>query len=114
MFSVWDGKTYISHKSYQVVHNLIRVRDTNIHAHLRKQWNRAFGPGPLQDYEESLIARGTELVEHLKDVCHNSTHEFGHADIADYIGRWRSALILSLLFGHGLILLHLCQFRFYG
>lgn len=71
----------------------------NIHAQLRKQWNRAFAPGPLQDYEESLLASGIELIEHLKGVCHGSSDKLGHVDIADYIGRWSFDFMGDLAFG---------------
>lgn len=77
--------------------NLIATRDTNVHAKLRKPWTRAFGPAALEDYEDSLVARGIELVEHLRGVCTNSENNLGHVDIADYINRWGfGSVFLSL------------------
>lgn len=80
---------FIAKKLKKPNFGLISVRDYNIHAQLRKPWNRAFGPVALQDYEESLIARGTELVDHLKGICENSSDGVGHIDIAKYISYWR-------------------------
>lgn len=69
--------------------NLISVRDYKRHAQLRKPWNRSFSPDALQDYRESLITRGNELIECLTKLCRDSKDMFGHADIRVYISRWR-------------------------
>lgn len=74
--------------------SLISIRDYNYHSQRRKPWNRAFGPAALQDYEEFLVDRGSELIERLKEICMFSQDKIGHTDIAQYISYWRFDLIL--------------------
>ena len=48
---------------------MIGVRDLDRHAELRKPWNKAFGTGPLKDYEEMLVSRAGFLLVRLEELC---------------------------------------------
>lgn len=89
---MWEGRQPNYIKNRKTGGSIISLRDATLHAKHRKPWTRAFGPGPLQDYEESLMTRANEMVEHLKQNCKNSQGEVGNVDMARYITLFRYGL----------------------
>ncbi|GJJ08845.1 hypothetical protein Clacol_003064 [Clathrus columnatus] len=85
---MWHGRAYVPGVKAVSVPSLVGIRDISLHAKHRKPWNRAFGPAALKDYEDSLVVRGTELIEHLKAIIRKSPDGVGHTDISMYISNW--------------------------
>ncbi|KIJ45855.1 hypothetical protein M422DRAFT_226922 [Sphaerobolus stellatus SS14] len=104
---LWDGRRITPSKELTKanVNNLIGNRDSVRHAQLRKPWNRAFGPSPMQDYVESLVARGGQFAEALEIICKSSPKGIGHVDIAKYFSFLSFDFMGDMAFGGGFELL---------
>ena len=61
------------------------LRDSVLHAQLRKPWNRAFTAEPLKDYEQLVIRRVLELNALLEDVCNINKGGIGRVNIAKWV-----------------------------
>ncbi|GJJ06922.1 hypothetical protein Clacol_001118 [Clathrus columnatus] len=96
---MWEGRYFAPGKKQRSGYSLISARDFTSHAKLRKPWNRAFGSTALKDYEEALIARGTQLVEILKGTIRDSQDGVGHADISKCISNWSFDFMGDAIFG---------------
>ncbi|KAJ2934757.1 hypothetical protein H1R20_g2339, partial [Candolleomyces eurysporus] len=66
---LWEGRRILPSKNFNINNHLIGVRDLDRHAELRKPWNKAFGTGPLKDYEEMLLSRAGLLASRLEELC---------------------------------------------
>lgn len=65
--------------------SVIDVRDSAIHAYLRKPWRKAFSAEPMANYENMLIPRVHELNKCLKDVIRKSGGAVGKTDASRWI-----------------------------
>ncbi|KAJ3537482.1 hypothetical protein NMY22_g5572 [Coprinellus aureogranulatus] len=79
---VWEGRRILPSKNFDINNHLIGVRDLQRHAELRKPWNKAFGVGPLKDYEEMLIARAGLLGTRLEEMCGDGV---GKVDLVEWM-----------------------------
>lgn len=79
---MWEGRqpTYI--KDRKTGGSIVTLRDADLHAKYRKPWTRAFGHGPLADYEENLVVHANEMIKRLRENCENSTDGIGRVDMA--------------------------------
>lgn len=57
------------------------MRDSSLHAQLRKPWNQAFAAESLQEYQTQLLARVMQLNRILKEIVEISAGRVGHVDI---------------------------------
>lgn len=81
---VWSGRRTVTSREAGGHRNLHAVRDLQLHAELRKPWNKAFGKGPLHDYEVAMVKNASVLVGRLHELCENS--ETGQSiDIAKWL-----------------------------
>ncbi|TFK24880.1 high nitrogen upregulated cytochrome P450 monooxygenase 2 [Coprinopsis marcescibilis] len=82
--TLWEGRRILRSKNYNVNNSMVAVRDLDRHAQLRKPWNKAFGTGPLKDYEEMLTLRAGLLVDRLESHCKTDRDPFGRVDLAKW------------------------------
>ncbi|EAU87606.2 high nitrogen upregulated cytochrome P450 monooxygenase 2 [Coprinopsis cinerea okayama7 len=82
---LWEGRRILPSKNYNVNNSLVAVRDLERHAQLRKPWNKAFGTGPLKDYEEMLVVRAGLLMDRLEGHCKAARDKIGRVDLAKWV-----------------------------
>ncbi|EAU87646.2 cytochrome P450 67 [Coprinopsis cinerea okayama7 len=90
---VWDARRKITSRDTKNHNNLHAVRDLKLHAELRKPWNKAFAKEAMKDYEELLLARSLELVQHLQAKCSErpvSDGKEGSKGVVVDLARWLS------------------------
>jgi hypothetical protein len=78
---VWEGRRILPSKNFNINNHLIGVRDLQRHAQLRKPWNKAFGVGPLKDYEEMLHSRAGMMGSRLDEICGEGA---GRVDLTEW------------------------------
>lgn len=80
---MWDGRRVTPDSLKNL--NVLLVRDMNIHAQLRKFWNKAFAPEPVKDYQERMMIRAAQLGDVLKTRCDSAPDGVGRADLSKMI-----------------------------
>ncbi|TEB30428.1 high nitrogen upregulated cytochrome P450 monooxygenase 2 [Coprinellus micaceus] len=78
---LWEGRRILPSKNFNINNHLIGVRDLQRHAQLRKPWNKAFGVGPLKDYEEMLRSRAGMMGSRLDEICGEGV---GRVDLTEW------------------------------
>ncbi|KAF9476613.1 cytochrome P450 [Pholiota conissans] len=91
--TLWDGRRFS--KSENEYDSLVSLRDSVLHAKLRKPWNQAFSAGPLEDYENLLLGRVTQLSRHLEGLAKAG----GRVDITNWIDCFSFDYMGDLAFG---------------
>lgn len=86
LFKVWDGRRFAQTDAQKDYDSVVDLRDSVLHAKLRKPWNQAFSSEPLKDYELLLIPRVAQLLEILKGACLRDRDGIGRVNIAKWIG----------------------------
>lgn len=95
---VWSGRRTVTSREAGGHRNLHAVRDLQLHAELRKPWNKAFGKGPLHDYEVAMVKNASVLVGRLHELCENS--ETGQSiDIAKWLSFYAFDFMGDMVFG---------------
>ena len=83
---VWDGRRFAQTDAQKDYDNVVDLRDSVLHAELRKSWNQAFSSEPLKDYELLLMPRIEQLLEIFKGACLCDQDGIGRVNIAKWIG----------------------------
>ncbi|KAF8182926.1 cytochrome P450 [Pholiota molesta] len=96
---MWDGRKFAQTDAQKDYDNIIDLRDSVLHAQLRKPWNKAFSAEPLKDYEALLIPRVTQIIAILKDICMESEQGIGKVDLSKWIGCFGLDFIGDVAFG---------------
>ncbi|KAF5329713.1 hypothetical protein D9619_009153 [Psilocybe cf. subviscida] len=94
---IWEARRLTPAKNRNDDNYLIGVRSLQRHAQLRKPWNRAFGAGPMKDYEAIMLRRAEQLVEHLQDACSANTV----VDIARWVNFFAFDVMGDMILGAG-------------
>ncbi|TFK36467.1 cytochrome P450 [Crucibulum laeve] len=98
---IWDGRKLTPPRKIASDFNLIGNRNQARHAQLRKTWNKAFASSAMGDYEEILVRRATQLVEHLDALCKFKSDGIGRTDIAQWVDYFAFDFMGDLAFGGG-------------
>ncbi|KAF8153962.1 cytochrome P450 [Crassisporium funariophilum] len=98
---LWDGRRFAQTEAQKDYDNIVDLRDPDIHAQLRKPWNKAFTAEPMKDYEELLIPRVMQLISQLKEVCAKSNSGVGSVDMAKWVSCFAFDFIGDMAFGGG-------------
>ncbi|TFK36463.1 high nitrogen upregulated cytochrome P450 monooxygenase 2 [Crucibulum laeve] len=99
---LWDGRKITPPSAKPTSDfNLIGNRDQARHAQLRKAWNKAFASSPIADYEEILVRRAAQLVEHLDILCKSAPNGVGRTDITHWINYFSFDFMGDIAFGGG-------------
>lgn len=96
---LWDGRRFTPLKNGNEYNSLVDVRDLQIHAQLRKAWNKAFAPSSMRDYEEILVPRVAQLGDHLAHACRNGSDHIVHVDLAKWISFFSFDFMGDIAFG---------------
>ncbi|PPQ68715.1 hypothetical protein CVT26_003621, partial [Gymnopilus dilepis] len=95
---LWDGRRFLKEADTRGYDNIVDLRDSVLHAQLRKPWNRAFTAEPLKDYEQLVIRRVVELNALLEDVCNLNKGGIGRVDIAKWVNSFAYDLMGDMAF----------------
>ncbi|KAF6749615.1 high nitrogen upregulated cytochrome P450 monooxygenase 2 [Ephemerocybe angulata] len=108
---LWEGRRLLPSKNYNVNNSLIGVRDLQRHSVLRRPWNKAFGTGPLKDYEEMLLARGNFLQTKLEQRCESSERGTARIDLTEWMSFFAFDFMGDIAFSSDFSLLDIGDLR---